>query len=164
MVPLTPKSACKLQYEAHIGTLLEALSLLVTANVRISNCRLAEQAVPVVLHKRLTKKGKCKEKGNTTVTYPLVGLLALLDYDSLFKQPNLTEFITGATNSGLDIPQLLTSHSERIWTLSGDNLRPCRGEDRFTLECSREIPRFSLKGPLDDCKQFGLERMLKQEF
>ncbi|CAH7673904.1 hypothetical protein PPACK8108_LOCUS8804 [Phakopsora pachyrhizi] len=95
MVPLTPKSACKLQYEAHIGTLLEALSLLVTANVRISNCRLAEQAVPVVLHKQLTKKGKCKEKGNTTVTYPLVGLLALLDYDSLFKQPNLTEFITG---------------------------------------------------------------------
>ncbi|CAH7667750.1 hypothetical protein PPACK8108_LOCUS2175 [Phakopsora pachyrhizi] len=95
LVPLTPKLACKLQYEAHIGTLLEALSLLVTANVRISNCRLAEQAVPVVLNKRLTKKGKCKEKGNTTVTYPLVGLLALLDYDSLFKQPNLTEFITG---------------------------------------------------------------------
>ncbi|KAI8451210.1 hypothetical protein BY996DRAFT_6490159 [Phakopsora pachyrhizi] len=119
MVPLTPKSACKLQYEAHIGTLLEALSLLVTANVRISNCRLAEQAVPVVLHKQLTKKGKCKEKGNTTVTYPLVGLLALLDYDSLFKQPNLTEFITAtthlikpSTNEKRKLKEVHTSHSD----------------------------------------------------
>ncbi|CAH7686641.1 expressed protein, partial [Phakopsora pachyrhizi] len=110
LVPPTPKSTGKLRREAHIGPLpqfpgesvpnlialrcLEALSLLVTANDRVPIYFLTEQEVPVVLHKRSAKKGKGKEKSNTSVTYPLVGLLALLDRDSLLKQPNLTESIT----------------------------------------------------------------------
>ena len=39
-------------------------------------------------------QGKGKEKVNPTLSYPIVGLLALLDQTSLLKQPNLTESIT----------------------------------------------------------------------
>ncbi|CAH7682947.1 hypothetical protein PPACK8108_LOCUS16132 [Phakopsora pachyrhizi] len=110
LVSPTPKSTGKLRCEAHIGPLpqvpgesvpnlialrcLEALSLLVTANDRVPIYFLTKQEVPVVLHKRSAKKGKGKEKSSTSVTYPLVGLFALLDRDSLFKQPNLTESLT----------------------------------------------------------------------
>ncbi|KAI8450237.1 hypothetical protein BY996DRAFT_6417579 [Phakopsora pachyrhizi] len=110
LVSPTPKSTGKLRREAHIGPLpqfpgesvpnlialrcLEALSLLVTANDRVPIYFLTKQEVPVVLHKRSAKKGKGKEKSSTSVTYPLVGLFALLNRDSLLKQPNLTESIT----------------------------------------------------------------------
>ncbi|CAH7671711.1 hypothetical protein PPACK8108_LOCUS6518 [Phakopsora pachyrhizi] len=110
LVSPTPKSTGKLRRKAHIGPLpqfpgesvpnlialrcLEALSLLVTANDRVPIYFLTKQEVPVVLHKRSAKKGKGKEKSSTSVTYPLVGLFAPLDRDSLLKQPNLTESIT----------------------------------------------------------------------
>lgn len=110
LIPTTPKSATKLRRETHIGALphfpgesvpnlialrcLEALSLLVTANDRVPIYFLTEQEVHVALHKRSAKKGKGKDKGQTTMTYPIVGLLALLDRASLLKQPNLTESIT----------------------------------------------------------------------
>ncbi|MBW0460652.1 hypothetical protein O181_000367 [Austropuccinia psidii MF-1] len=110
LTPATPKSASKLRRETHVGPLpqfpgesvpnlialrcLEALSLLVTANDRVPIYFLTEQEVPIALHKRTAKKGKGKEKGHTSVTYPIVGLLALLDRTSLLKQPNLTESIT----------------------------------------------------------------------
>ncbi|CAH7681584.1 hypothetical protein PPACK8108_LOCUS14198 [Phakopsora pachyrhizi] len=110
LVSPTPKSTGKLRREAHIGPLpqvpgesvpnlialrcLEALSLLVTANDRVPIYFLTKQEAPVVLYKRSAKKGKGKEKSSTSVTYPLVGLFALLDRDSLFKQPNLTESLT----------------------------------------------------------------------
>ncbi|CAH7665807.1 hypothetical protein PPACK8108_LOCUS94, partial [Phakopsora pachyrhizi] len=110
LVSPTSKSTGKLQREAHIGPLpqfpgesvpnlialrcLEALSPLVTANDRVPIYFLTKQEVPVVLHKQSAKKGKGKEKSSTSVTYPLVGLFAPLDRDSLLKQPNLTESIT----------------------------------------------------------------------
>ncbi|WAQ92891.1 hypothetical protein PtA15_17A373 [Puccinia triticina] len=110
LTPVTPKSTSKLRRETHVGPLphfpgesvpnlialrcLEALSLLVTSNDRVPIYFLTEQEVHVALHKRSAKKSKGKEKSNTSVTYPIVGLLALLDRASLLKHPNLTESIT----------------------------------------------------------------------
>ncbi|KAA1107112.1 hypothetical protein PGT21_002719 [Puccinia graminis f. sp. tritici] len=110
LTPVTPKSTTKLRRETHVGPLphfpgesvpnlialrcLEALSLLVTSNDRVPIYFLTEQEVHVALHKRSAKKSKGKEKTNTSVTYPIVGLLALLDRASLLKHPNLTESIT----------------------------------------------------------------------
>ncbi|KAI9601992.1 hypothetical protein KEM48_001282 [Puccinia striiformis f. sp. tritici PST-130] len=110
LTPVTPKSTTKLRRETHVGPLphfpgesvpnlialrcLEALSLLVTSNDRVPIYFLTEQEVHVALHKRSVKKGKGKEKSSTSNTYPIVGLLALLDRASLLKHPNLTESIT----------------------------------------------------------------------
>jgi len=110
LTPVTPKSTTKLRRETHVGPLphfpgesvpnlialrcLEALSLLVTSNDRVPIYFLTEQEVHVALHKRSAKKSKGKEKSNTSITYPIVGLLALLDRASLLKHPNLTESIT----------------------------------------------------------------------
>ncbi|PLW29099.1 hypothetical protein PCASD_19760 [Puccinia coronata f. sp. avenae] len=110
LTPVTPKSTTKVRRETHVGPLphfpgesvpnlialrcLEALSLLVTSNDRVPIYFLTEQEVPVALHKRSAKKSKGKEKSSTSVTYPIVGLLALLDRASLVKHPNLTESIT----------------------------------------------------------------------
>ncbi|KNZ50258.1 hypothetical protein VP01_4520g1, partial [Puccinia sorghi] len=88
LTPVTPKSTTKLRRETH------ALSLLVTSNNCLPICFLTEQEVHVALHKQSAKKSKGKEKSNTSITYPIVGLLALLDPASLFKHPNLTDSIT----------------------------------------------------------------------
>ncbi|KNZ47132.1 hypothetical protein VP01_6656g2, partial [Puccinia sorghi] len=67
LTPVTPKSTTELRRETH--RIYHSLS-------------------------HLTIKSKGKEKSNTSITDPIVGLLALLDPASLFRHPNLTNSIT----------------------------------------------------------------------